>query len=81
MRPKKLYIAVAASLLFWGPSIGSSGMTDAVPTGTQAHRTVFGWHSTNDVEAAQLTVLNADVFVLAASDSKSLFSGALPSQP
>jgi hypothetical protein len=74
VRLKKLYIAALASALFWGPSIGSSGMTDAVPTGTQAHRTVFGWHSTDNAETLQLSNLNSEVFILAASDSKSLFA-------
>jgi hypothetical protein len=74
LRLKTVYILAASTLLFWGPSIGSSGMTDAVPTGLEEHRAAFGWQSADAKEAQQLSAFNDDVFELAAADSQSLFS-------
>jgi hypothetical protein len=74
LRLKKLYIAAAATLLFWGPSIGSSGMTDAVQSGSQVHRAAFGWQGADAAEARELSAYNDVVFTMAASDSDALFS-------
>jgi hypothetical protein len=73
VRYKAIITAVAAVALFWGPSIGSSGMTDAVTTGVEMYRSVFGWHTQDSRETQQLSDLNAAVFDLAAQDSRQLF--------
>lgn len=70
MRRKLLSIALVSTVLFWGPSIGSSGVTDAVPSGIQGHSASFGWHTDDAAESLLLSKMNTAVFVLAADDSK-----------
>jgi hypothetical protein len=73
VRYKAFYTAVTTAVLFWGPSIGSSGMTDAVTPGSEVNRAVFGWHSEDKNEARLLAELNSAVFELTADDSEKLF--------
>jgi hypothetical protein len=74
VRYKAFYTAVTSAVLFWGPSIGSSGMTDAVTPGSEVNRAVFGWHSEDKNEARLLAELNSTVFELTADDSQKLFN-------
>ncbi len=76
MRYKLLTTLIASTVLFWGPSIGSSGVTDAVPAGVQVHKAIFGWHTDDAVEAKLLVDLNTAVFEFTADDSKSLLASA-----
>ncbi len=76
MRYKLFTTLIASTVLFWGPSIGSSGVTDAVPAGVQVHKANFGWHTDDAAEAKLLVDLNTAVFEFAAGDSKSLLAAS-----
>ncbi len=76
MRHKLKSTVIAAAVLFWGPSIGSSGMTDAVPSGIQGHRAAFGWHTDSKAEAAVLSGFETTVFEFAVDDNALLMKQA-----
>jgi hypothetical protein len=73
VRYKLVYIALVTAVLYWAPSIGTSGVTGAVTPGSEVYRAAFGWHSDDKNEAKLLAELNAAAFQLATNDSQKLF--------